>query len=402
MSRPAIILVMRDPPETEARKGGLFPTAIQHHIDLGLEVHVASLSPMNARHRAVLRDLGAQALTPDPQSIGHRLGGLFGRPPKPEDILTSPAVIDRIGARISPLAVTGLQSYHSGMVARTIAQRLGVPYVTWEHLSTYQTGGTFRHADDVMAAFFCQSHATAVVSPGVAEAIRARFGIDLPQARVVPNPIPQGFADEPGGPPPAWITEFARGRRLIGTWTSWRQLKRIDVMLDAFARLHAQQPDTGLVIAGPMRDDSQAVADRFLADHPQLSDAICFAGNLDRVSIRHLAACVQCCCVPSDQETFGLQIVESLAVGTPVVATRCGGPEFILDTPGLGLLCARNDPGDMARSLEQVLQHPGDYDKSAIAAHAERHYGAAVQKDHWRAVYAGLLPSAPTTSGKLL
>ncbi len=397
MNRPAIILIMRDPPETEARKGGLFPTAIRHHIDLGLEVHVASLSPMTPRHHAVLRDLGAQALTPAPQDIGHRLGALFGRPPKPEDILTSPAVIDRIGVQVPAIAVTGLQSYHSGMVARTIAQRLGVPYVTWEHLSTYQTNGTFRHSDGVMAAFFSQSHATAVVSPGVAQAIRARFGIDLPQARVVPNPIPLGFADEPGGPPPAWITEFAHGRRLIGTWTSWRQLKRIDVMLDAFALLHAKQPDTGLVIAGPMRDDSQAVADRFLADHPQLSEAICFAGNLDRVSIRHLAATVRCCCVASDQETFGLQIVESLAVGTPVVATRCGGPEFILDAPGLGQLCARNDPKDMARALEQVLENPDDFDKTAIAAHAERHYGPEAQKDHWRAVYTGLLPSAPDT-----
>lgn len=395
MSLPSVLLIMRDPPETEARKGGLFPTAIKCHVDLGFDVYVASLSQMSERHHDVLRSLGAQALAPQAQSIAHRLKALVGRAPQPADILTSPAVIDSIGAEIAPVAVTGLQSYQTGMVARAIAQRLGVPYATWEHLSTYQTNGTFHHADDVMAQFFSQSHASAVVSLGVAQAIRDRFRIELPQALVVPNPIPSGFADEPVEPVPSWITEFTRGRRVIGTWTSWRQLKRIDVLLNAFALLHAQQPDTGLVIAGPMRDNSQEIVDQFLDEHPQLSDAICFPGNVDRAAIRHLAAQVQCCCLSSDHETFGLQVVESLAVGTPVVATRCGGPEFILDVPGLGVLCERNDPEGMARALEHVLQHPEEFDKSTIVAHADQRYGEAAQQDHWRAVYGGLLSSHP-------
>lgn len=391
MSRPAIVLILRDPPETEARKGGLFPTAIRHHVDLGFDVHVASLGVMTARHHAVLRELGATALVPQPQGLAGRLRAALGRAASPQDLLTAPAMIDRIGQQVAPVAVTGLQSCHTGMVARAIAQRLGVPYVTWEHLSTYHMGGRFPYPDDDLRAFFTQSHATAVVSPGVAQAIRARFGIDLPQAQVVPNPVPAGWTDPPAPPAPDWIAEFARGRRLIGAWTSWRRIKRIDLLLDAFARVHDARPDSALVIAGPLRDDSADLVTRFQAARPDLADAVLLPGNLDRATIRHLAASVACCCVTSEHETFGLAVVEALALGTPVVATRCGGPEYIIDSPRMGRLCPRDDPGELARALIEVLDRPAEFGGPAIAATIMDRYGPAALHQSWRRVYAGVL-----------
>lgn len=391
MNRPAIVLILRDPPETEARKGGLFPTAIRHHVELGLDVHVATLSEMTARHRAVLHDLGATALVAEPHGLGARLRALVGRAASPQDLLVTPGTIDRIGERIGPIAVTGLQSHHTGMVARAIAQRLGVPYVTWEHLSTYHTGGALRHSDTEMRAFFAQSHTTAVVSPGVAQAIRARFGIDLPQAQVVPNPVPTGWTEPPATPAPAWIADFARGRRLIGAWTSWRQIKRIDLLLDAFARVHDARPDSALVIAGPLRDDSAGMVARFQAARPDLADSVHLPGNLDRASIRHLAAAVDCCCVPSDHETFGLAVVEALALGTPVVATRCGGPEYIIDAPRMGRLCPRGDAGELAGALLEVLDRRAQFDGPAIAGTIMDRYGPQALHQSWRRVYAGVL-----------
>lgn len=392
MSRPAILLIMRDPPETETRKGGLFPTAIQHHCDIGLDVHVAALGEMNARHRAVLQDLGATALILQPQGLAGRLRAALGRPASPQDLLVVPGTIDRISREIAPIAVTGLQSYHTGMVARRIGQRLGVPYVTWEHLTTYQTGGRIRHSDAEMRTFFTQSHATAVVSPAVAQAIRSRFSIDLPQAQVVVNPIPTGWTDPPATPAPAWIAEFGRGRRLIGAWTSWRKIKRVDLLLEAFARVHDTCPDSALVIAGPMRDDSAEVVARFQAARQDLADAVLLPGNLDRATIRHLAATVECCCVPSDHETFGLAVVEALALGTPVVATRCGGPEYIIDSPWMGRLCPRDDVGAMASALLDVLNQRAGFKGAAIAATILDRYGPQALHRAWRGAYAGLLP----------
>lgn len=394
MSRPAILLILRDPPETEARKGGLFPTAIRHHVALGLDVHVASLSAMTDRHCAVLRDLGATPLLPVAQGWGAGLRAALRRAATPAQRLTTPAMIDRIGCEIAPIAITGLQSCPTGMVARAIAQRLHLPYVTWEHLTTYQTGGKLHHSDAEMRAFFEGSHATAVVSPGVAQAIRTRFDIALPQAQVVPNPIPTAWTDPPATPAPEWITDFARDRQLIGAWTSWRRIKRLDLLLEAFALLHSTRPETALVVAGPLRDDSAEQVARFQAAHPELANAVHLPGNLDRTTIRHLAASVDCCCVPSDHETFGLAVIEALALGTPVVATRCGGPEFILgEDPGLGRVCPRGDASALARALQDVLDTPRSFDRADMAAQMTTRYGEEALLQAWRSVYAGILPN---------
>lgn len=393
MSRPAILLILRDPPETEARKGGLFPTAIRHHVALGLDVHVASLSAMTDRHCAVLRHLGASPLLPIAQGWGARLRATLGRTSTPAQRLTTPAMIDRIGHEIAPIAITGLQSCPTGMVARAIAQRLRLPYVTWEHLTTYQTGGKLHHSDAEMHAFFKGSHATAVVSPGVVQAIRTRFDVALPQAQVVPNPIPAGWTDPPATPPPKWIADFARGRRLIGAWTSWRRIKRLDLLLEAFALLRSTRQDTALVVAGPLRDDSADHVARFYAAHPDLADAVHLSGNLDRATIRHLAARLDCCCVSSDHETFGLPVIEALALGTPVVATRCGGPEYILgDDTGLGRVCPRGDAFALGRALQDVLDATRSFDRADMAAQMTTRYGEEALLQAWRGVYAGILP----------
>ena len=54
--------------------------------------------------------------------------------------------------------------------------------------------------------------------------------------------------------------------------------------------------------------------------------------------------------LPSTFETFGVVLVEALATGIPVVATRCGGPEEVIET-GLGLLVERDNEEELAEAM---------------------------------------------------
>lgn len=62
--------------------------------------------------------------------------------------------------------------------------------------------------------------------------------------------------------------------------------------------------------------------------------------------------------ISSEQESFGLTAIESLAVETPVVATRCGGPAEIIEDGSDGLLVDVKDPPAMANAVLRLLADP--------------------------------------------
>ena len=62
--------------------------------------------------------------------------------------------------------------------------------------------------------------------------------------------------------------------------------------------------------------------------------------------------------ISSEQESFGLTAIESLAVETPVVATRCGGPAEIIEDGSDGFLVDVKDPPAMANAVLKLLADP--------------------------------------------
>jgi glycosyltransferase involved in cell wall biosynthesis len=82
----------------------------------------------------------------------------------------------------------------------------------------------------------------------------------------------------------------------------------------------------------------------------------------------HLAA-ADVLCAPSLVEPFGQAILEAMACGLSVVATRVGGPpEFV--QPGAGALVDPHDVADIARGLEEAAALPSP-NEAAVAAAAE-------------------------------
>lgn len=74
--------------------------------------------------------------------------------------------------------------------------------------------------------------------------------------------------------------------------------------------------------------------------------------------------------LPSLSESFGLVVLEALAVGTPVVATYNGGSEEIVTSEDYGLLCPPKDPECLAEKILIALEK--EWDREKIRKYAEQ------------------------------
>ena len=182
--------------------------------------------------------------------------------------------------------------------------------------------------------------------------------------RVIANPV-IGEAAAGNGVPEVlhpWLTDPAL--KVVLSVSRLSPEKDLPTLLAAFAALHAQRPETRLLIAGdgPERGHLEAlVAERGLAA------AVAFPGRLAQPMRWMQRAAVFA--LASQFEGFGNVLVEALAAGTPVVSTDCPvGPREILQNGRYGRLVPVGDAASMATALAAAIDAgpaPGAADHAA-------------------------------------
>lgn len=132
-----------------------------------------------------------------------------------------------------------------------------------------------------------------------------------------------------------------------------RKVKGQDVLLKAFKNVRAVR-DTKLHLVGAGEELETLVR---MAHELGVSDHVYFHGALSGAEVfRQMASCAMTI-VPSREESFGLVIVESFAVSTPVIASRVGGiPEIVRDGED-GILVPPEDPEALANAMILLLDN---------------------------------------------
>lgn len=157
---------------------------------------------------------------------------------------------------------------------------------------------------------------------------------------------------------------------IISAWTNWRDLKRLDVLIDSFKMLSDTYPSAKLFIAGPTPDSvTKGYALSTIEQH-NLIDKVKFLGPLDRSGIRRLALKTTVCVIPSDHETFGLPVAEALCSGTPVVTTKCGGPESFIEAGVNGHITEKGHSKEISDRIMDILNNRDKFVRVKIAKNA--------------------------------
>ena len=143
--------------------------------------------------------------------------------------------------------------------------------------------------------------------------------------------------------------------------------KRVDVLLEAFARLHTAMPGARLVLAGdgPSRAGFEERA----------PSGTTFLGELHGDDLATLYASADAFCFPSTTDTFGQVILEAAASGLPAAAAGAGGALELVRDGRSGLLAAPDDPIALAAAIRELSTFPERrlrFGRAARAAALER------------------------------
>jgi D-inositol-3-phosphate glycosyltransferase len=128
-----------------------------------------------------------------------------------------------------------------------------------------------------------------------------------------------------------------------------------DVLLQAAAMM--SEDAQVLIVGGKLSGDIELKHLRNLARKLQISQRVHFLGARPQHELPAIYSAADVTVVPSYHESFGLAAVESLACGTPVVATRAGGLMTVVHDGETGYL-VRRCPGFFAEKLDTLLQNP--------------------------------------------
>jgi glycosyltransferase involved in cell wall biosynthesis len=183
-------------------------------------------------------------------------------------------------------------------------------------------------------------------------------------AEVVPNTVDSDHFELPPAPRCRRPFVFLAVGDLVPS-------KRFDLLVRAFARVHAADNATRLVIAGEGRERNRL---RELAFALKVGEAIDLTGPLGRDDVRRRMWEANALVMPSAFETFGVVLIEALSTGLPVIATRCGGPEEIV-TPDLGLLIDCDGERPLLESMTAIIDR--DFRPTALRETVAQRFGYA-------------------------
>ncbi len=214
----------------------------------------------------------------------------------------------------------------------------------------------------------------------------------LPAERitVLPNGIP------PLDPPTSHEMERWRAEldlspqaKLVGSVTRFYPIKGVRYLIEAMPKVRQAVPEAYFVLWG---DGPDREALEVLARKLGVADRIRFAGYQPDASRR--LALVDCAVLSSLSEGFPFVLLEAMALGRPVVATRVGGiPEIVGEDEALLVEPANADA--LADAVVRVLREPTLAARLAQAAmQASRRYTMDRHVAGLRQVYAGVSGAA--------
>lgn len=259
----------------------------------------------------------------------------------------------------------GSWAYPDAVAVSALGRVTGTPVIAKVHGSDINVFALPRLRRWQIRSGLNRCRSVVAVSRALAERLTS-IGVDESRVEVVYNGVDEKRFRPLGQADARRELGFDGSKRMILFVGNLLASKGCGDLLDAVAQLAAQRnaPQVVYLGGGPAREELEARA-RALG----LASSVKFGGKVAHETLARWFSAADVFCLPSHNEGLPNVVLEAMACGVPVVATRVGGiPEVLPEFAGI--LVPARDPRALADALARALDRT--WDRGRIVGHASQ------------------------------
>jgi len=277
---------------------------------------------------------------------------------------------------------------YGGVVAKEIARKLNIPFVITEHNSGFARKVFANWQLEIAKNAFDCADSCITVSPNLGSLISKQMpGINI-MWQWVPNVVADRFNINKN--------HKQKGAVRFLNLALMTRIKGQSDLLKAFRKVINSGANAELWFGGNGPEKAQLEIE---VKSLGLEKHVRFLGMIEPNKVPNLLNKIDIMVISSHYETFGVVAIEALIAGVPVVATRCGGPECIVEE-GDGELVSPKNPDSLSRGMLKVMAKIDQFEPDKISKKATSRFSGNVIAKQLTDIYISLVNNK-VTSNKL-
>ncbi|MEQ8324418.1 MAG: glycosyltransferase family 4 protein [Vicingaceae bacterium] len=269
----------------------------------------------------------------------------------------------------------------SSLLAVRLKRKYGIPFMVSEHWGGYYVESGKMVSTKRLFNRYILKQAKALTA--VSESLSTAMKLLVPSAdiQIVPNVVADVFFEKQ--------IKIDKGSEInLIHVSNMVPVKRLDAIIRSVNILASEHANLNLVIVGD--GPSRAKMEQLALEQPNLKNRVSFKGDVSQDAIATLLQESTASVLFSKYETQSLALMESIAMGVPVVAPAVGGiPEYFHDK---GILFSGTNEKDLLEALQTFLKKRNTFDSQSLRNYAIEHFSSDRIKSQFYRLYDSLIP----------
>lgn len=281
-------------------------------------------------------------------------------------------------AYVSRFGEPDIVHFHSFYGAELAAhlRRLEKPCLVTEHWSGFLNGNRVKKERGRISALYQNVDYVVSVSNYLGSAVKRTTGREC---SIIPNCVN-----------PLFLRAHEQAKFDLFTFVSIGAhvpIKRYDLLIRAFDAAFAEDVNIQLRLVG---EGVETESLKNLVSSVRSKDRIYFVGRLTREELAKEMSKCHCVVSSSEVETFGMTLVEGMALGLPALSVDCGGPSSIIQHEFLGKITGSSQ-AELSEGLKYIFENYEQYDSRKIKKFVGTMFTEGVVLNQLDSIYANLV-----------